>query len=58
MATPIKFGIESLINTTTLNDQSNPTITALANGRFCMLIYIARTRQPRPARRKPARRLE
>ena len=34
MATPVKWGTEFLVNTTSLNDQSGPTITALANGRF------------------------
>ncbi len=34
MSTPIKWGSEFLVNTTTANDQSSPTITALADGRF------------------------
>ena len=34
MATPIKFGTEFLVNTTTANTQLYPTITGLADGRF------------------------
>ncbi len=34
MPAPIKSGPEFLINTTTLNNQNNSTITALADGRF------------------------
>lgn len=31
-----KFGTEFLVNTTTLNDQTQPAVTALQNGRFIM----------------------
>ena len=34
MATPVKWGTEFLVNTTTAGGQTEPTITALANGRF------------------------
>ena len=34
MATPVKQGIEFLVNTTTLNFQRNPDVTALSDGRF------------------------
>lgn len=34
MGTPIKFGTEFLINTTTVGYQSYPALTALADGRF------------------------
>jgi Ca2+-binding RTX toxin-like protein len=34
MTTPIKDGAEFLVNTTTTNYQSDPTITGLADGRF------------------------
>ena len=34
MATPIKFGTEFVVNTTTASFQYQPTLTGLANGRF------------------------
>ena len=34
MATPVKWGTEFLVNTTTASNQLAPTITALAGGRF------------------------
>ena len=34
MATPLRWGTEFLINTTTTGDQVAPSITALADGRF------------------------
>jgi RTX calcium-binding nonapeptide repeat (4 copies) len=34
MSTPTKFGTEFLVNTTTTSGQFNPSITALADGRF------------------------
>ena len=34
MTTPLKWGTEFLVNTTVAGGQSEPTITALANGRF------------------------
>ena len=34
MPTPTKFGTEFLVNTTTSSNQSEPSITALSNGRF------------------------
>ena len=34
MTTPFKWGAEFLVNTTVANGQKEPTITALANGRF------------------------
>ena len=34
MPTPLPWGDEFLVNTTTLNDQWEPTITALSGGRF------------------------
>jgi hypothetical protein len=34
MTTPLRFGSEFLVNTTTSNVQDGPTLTALGNGRF------------------------
>jgi len=34
MVTPLRWGTEFLINTTTTGDQVAPSITALADGRF------------------------
>jgi RTX calcium-binding nonapeptide repeat (4 copies) len=36
MSTPVKFGTEFLVNTTTSNGQFAPSITALADGRFVL----------------------
>ena len=41
MATPIKWGREFLVNTTTNSDQTNPSITALTNGRFVVTFWDA-----------------
>ena len=37
MATPVKWGSEFLVNTTTVSEQSSPAITGLANGRFVVV---------------------
>ena len=41
MPTPVKSGEEFLVNSTTLNDQFAPTITALSDGRFVVAWYDA-----------------
>ena len=39
MATPIKWGPEFLVNTTTNSDQSMPSATALTSGRFVVTFW-------------------
>ena len=38
MATPAFFGPELHVNTTTVDDQDEPSITALANGKFVAVL--------------------
>ncbi len=46
MATPIKWGPEFLVNTTTNSDQSMPSIAALTNGRFVVTYWDASGNAP------------